>query len=314
MGRPKKANVTSKFMDDIKVKLLEKYSEGTAHLYLTKLRILNKDKPFNNLSFLKDHQKILDMVSNIENVNTRKSYLTALVGILDHVNNPTYNKINKFFKSNLNAFKSEVLNKIDQNEKTETQKANWIDWTSVIEKQKELATLAAEVTQEEVDNNNQAQIEKLENFAILSLYTVLPPRRNVDFFLMKIGEMPDGAIQNNWYDGISFTFNVYKTARSRGAEKVAVPHVLRDILDDYILKLKLKPNDYLLFPNMKNRSGSVKMTRTLNSIFGKNFSSSMLRHSWNTHILGDMLSMLKKNANDLGHSIGTDINYIKLDS
>tara|TARA_R110000868_G_scaffold92460_2_gene256653 strand:- start:75 stop:839 length:765 start_codon:yes stop_codon:yes gene_type:complete len=254
------------------------------------------------------------MVSNIENVNTRKSYLTALVGILDHVNNPTYNKINKFFKSNLNAFKSEVLNKIDQNEKTETQKANWIDWTSVIEKQKELATLAAEVTQEEVDNNNQAQIEKLENFAILSLYTVLPPRRNVDFFLMKIGEMPDGAIQNNWYDGISFTFNVYKTARSRGAEKVAVPHVLRDILDDYILKLKLKPNDYLLFPNMKNRSGSVKMTRTLNSIFGKNFSSSMLRHSWNTHILGDMLSMLKKNANDLGHSIGTDINYIKLDS
>lgn len=311
MARPKKTNVTSKFMEDLKTKMLEKYSVGTAQLYLTKLRILNKDKPFNSLSFLKDHEKIIDVVSKIENVNTRKSYLTALVGILDQLNNPTYNKINRFFKNNLNAFKVDVINKINPNEKTETQKENWIDWTDVIETQKRLETEAQAIPQEDLDNNNQAQIEKVENYITLSLYTIMPPRRNIDYYLMKVGAMPDGAINNNWYDGTHFIFNVYKTARSRGAEKLAVPNALKDVLDEYIKKMKLNDGDFLLFPHIKNRSGSVKMTRTLNNIFGKNVSSSMLRHSWNTHVLGDILQKVKTNAEALGHSVGTDLNYVK---
>jgi hypothetical protein len=311
MARPKKTNVTSKFMEELRVKMLEKYSAGTAQLYLTKLRILNKDKPFNSLSFLKDHEKIIDVVSKIENVNTRKSYLTALVGILDQLNNPTYNKINKLFKNNLNTFKVDVINKIDPNQKTATQKENWMDWSEVLNVQEKLAEAAALVTQEDVDNNNQAQIEKLEKFVTLSLYTIMPPRRNIDFYLMKVGKMPDGAINHNWYDGTHFVFNVYKTVRSRGAEKFVVPNALKNILDDYIEKLKLKDGDFLLFPHIQNRTGSVKMTRTLNNIFGKNVSSSMLRHSWNTHILGDVLKMVKTNSENLGHSMGTDLNYVK---
>ena len=297
-------------METLKMKLLEKYSEGTANLYLTKLRLLNKDKPFLSLAFLKDHSKINNIVSNIENVNTRKSYLTALVGVLDQVNNATYNKINSNYKTALNTFKVDVVNKIDPNAKTTTQAANWMTWEQILEVQKKLQTEADKVTEQQIDNNNATAIHAIERNVLLSLYTAIPPRRNADFFQMVIGKTD--SKEKNYYDGEHFVFNIYKTVRSRGAEKFVVPNALRSVLDHYIQLMDLKDGDYLLFPEIADRSGSVKMTRSLNSIFGKNVSSSMLRHSWNTYLLGDVLVKVKENAAALGHSVGTDLNYVKI--
>jgi integrase len=297
-------------MDTLKTKLLEKYSEGTANLYLTKLRLLNRDKPFTSLAFLKDHVKMNEAIDKIENVNTRKSYLTALVGVLEQLNNPTYNKVNSHYKTALNNFKVDVVNKIDPNEKTQAQADNWMNWSEVMNMQEKLKKAADVVTAEEVANNNSKAIDAIERNVLLSLYTSLPPRRNADYFQMVIGTGDDK--DKNYYDGEHFIFNVYKTVRSRGAEKLAVPNVLRDTLDDYIKLMALKNGDWLLFPETKDRNGSVKMTRSLNSIFGKNVSSSMLRHIWNTHLLGPILEKVKENAAALGHSIGTDLNYVKM--
>jgi len=297
-------------MDTLKSKLLEKYSEGTANLYLTKLRLLNRDKPFTSLAFLKDHVKMNEAIDKIENINTRKSYLTALVGVLEQLNNPTYNKVNTHYKTALNNFKVDVVNKIDPNEKTQVQADNWMNWSEVMNMQEKLKKAADMVTAEEVANNNSKAIDAIERNVLLSLYTSLPPRRNADYFQMVIGTGDDK--DKNYYDGEHFIFNVYKTVRSRGAEKLAVPNVLRDTLDDYIKLMALKTGDWLLFPETNDRNGSVKMTRSLNSIFGKNVSSSMLRHIWNTHLLGPILEKVKDNAAALGHSIGTDLNYVKM--
>lgn len=310
MARPKKTNTMSPYMDTLKIKLLEKYSEGTANLYLTKMRLLNKDKPFLSLAFLKDHVKINELISKIENINTRKSYLTALVGVLDQVNNPTYNKINSNYKTALNTFKVDVVNKINPNEKTKTQEDNWMTWEEVMTVQKKLQAEADKVTADKIENNNSQAIDAIEKNLLLSLYTGLPPRRNADYFQMVIGKTEDKT--KNYYDGENFVFNIYKTSRSRGAEKFAVPNALRTVLDSYIKMMDLKDGDYLLFPEITDRSGSVKMTRSLNSIFGKNVSSSMLRHIWNTHLLGGVLEKVKENATALGHSIGTDLNYVKI--
>lgn len=310
MARPKKTNTMSPYMDTLKSKLLEKYSEGTANLYLTKLRLLNRDKPFTSLAFLKDHVKMNEAIDKIENINTRKSYLTALVGVLEQLNNPTYNKVNTHYKTALNNFKVDVVNKIDPNEKTQVQADNWMNWSEVMNMQEKLKKAADMVTAEEVANNNSKAIDAIERNVLLSLYTSLPPRRNADYFQMVIGTGDDK--DKNYYDGEHFIFNVYKTVRSRGAEKLAVPNVLRDTLDDYIKLMALKTGDWLLFPETNDRNGSVKMTRSLNSIFGKNVSSSMLRHIWNTHLLGPILEKVKDNAAALGHSIGTDLNYVKM--
>jgi integrase len=309
MVRPIKSNVTNKFMDGVKEKLLEKYSAGTAGLYLTKLRILNENEPFTSFSFLKDHFKQIRLISEIENLNTRKSYLTAVVGVLDVLNVAAYNKINNNYKKALNDFKTNTYNKIDPNAKTETQKDNWIEWSEVVAKQNILQGLADKVTQKEVTQNNGAAIAALERNLMLNLYTQLPPRRNNDYYLMKVG---NGDDESNYYDGNKFTFNVFKTARSRGTEVIDVPTPLEKILDDYIKMMGLKPGDYLLFHDDVTRKTPARMTRALNSIFNKKIGASMLRHIYTSHLLGNVLPIIKENAAAMGHSMGTDLNYVKV--
>ena len=309
MVRPIKSNVTNKFMDGIREKLLEKYSAGTAGLYLTKLRILNDNEPFTSFSFLKDHFKQIRLMGEIENLNTRKSYLTAVVGVLDVLNVAAYNKINNNYKKALNDFKTNTYNKIDPNAKTETQKDNWIEWSEVMAKQNILQGLADKVTQKEVTQNNGAAIAALERNLMLNLYTQLPPRRNNDYYLMKVG---NGDDESNYYDGNKFTFNVFKTARSRGTEVIDVPTPLEKILDDYIKMMELKPGDYLLFHDDVTRKTPARMTRALNSIFNKKIGASMLRHIYTSHLLGNVLPIIKENAAAMGHSMGTDLNYVKV--
>ena len=309
MVRPIKSNVTNKFMDGVKEKLLEKYSAGTAGLYLTKLRILNEGEPFTSFSFLKDHFKQIRLMGEIENLNTRKSYLTAVVGVLDVLNVAAYNKINNNYKKALNDFKTNTYNKIDPNAKTETQKENWIEWSDVVAKQNILQGLADKVTQKEVTQNNGAAIAALERNLMLNLYTQLPPRRNNDYYLMKVG---NGDDESNYYDGNKFTFNVFKTARARGTEIIDVPTPLEKILDDYIKMMGLKPGDYLLFHDDVNRKTPARMTRALNSIFNKRIGASLLRHIWTSHLLGNVLPIIKENAAAMGHSVGTDLAYVKV--
>jgi integrase len=309
MVRPIKSNVTNKFMDGVKEKLLEKYSAGTAGLYLTKLRILNDNEPFTSFSFLKDHFKQIRLMGDIENLNTRKSYLTAVVGVLDVLNVAAYNKINNNYKKALNDFKTNTYNKVNANEKTETQKDNWIEWSEVMAKQKILKEQADKVTPEQVKQNNSHAIDALDRNVILSLYTELPPRRNNEYYLMRLGS---GNEDSNWYDGKKFTFNVFKTARVRGVETVDVPPALEKILDDYIKVMNLRPGDYLLFHDDVNRKTPARMTRALNAIFGKKIGASMLRHIWTSHLLGNVLPIIKANAEAMGHSVGTDLAYVKI--
>lgn len=306
MARPKKMNTMSPYMDGLKTKLLEKYSEGTANLYLVKLRILNRDKPFTSLSFLKNHTKLLELMNAVENVNTRKSYMTAVVGVLEALNIPAYNKINEHYKKALNEFKVDY-NKIDKNAKTETQSKNWIEWSEVEALQKKLASAADKVKKSDIENNNGASIDALEQHLLLSLYTMIPPRRNADFYEMVIGKAGDKS--KNYYDGDKFVLNIFKTARSRGAEIIEVPDKLQKVIDNYIELTGLKTGDYLLYNGSKR--SPIKITRELNHIFDKKISSSMLRHIWNTHLFGDVIDKIKENADALGHSVGMDLNYVK---
>ena len=309
MVRPT-SNVTNKFMDAVKEKLLEKYSAGTAGLYLTKLRILNGNQPFSSFTFLKDQEKVIKQMTDIENLNTRKSYLTAVVGVLDVLNVTAYNKINNNYKKSLNDFKANTYNKINPNIKTESQKENWISWDEVMAKKTLLQQLADKVTPEEVKQNNSHAIDALDRNLILSLYTELPPRRNNEYYLMRLGS---GSLHgdSNWYDGKQFTFNVFKTARARGTEVIDVPVTLQKTIDGYVKMMNLRPGDFLLFHDDVNRKTPARMTRALNSIFGKKIGASMLRHIWVSHLLGNVLPVIKENAELMGHSVGTDIAYVK---
>ena len=64
----------TKFMASLKDMLVNEngLAKGTADMYVTKLRILNNNTPFNSLAFLKDKTGIEKKLETITNDNTRK--------------------------------------------------------------------------------------------------------------------------------------------------------------------------------------------------------------------------------------------------
>ena len=309
MVRPTKSNISNKFMDALKEKLLLGYAPGTVTLYLTKLRVLNGDAPFTSLVFLKDYEKIIERLNAIENLNTRKSYITAVVSIIGSVNTTQYNKINAHYIKLLNDFKINIYNKMPVNEKTETQSENWLNWKEVLVQQATLQKQADLVTAAEIKNNNPNAIASLERNLLLNFYTQIPPRRNNDFYLLRYGT---GGNESNWYNGDTFTFNIFKTARKRGTEVITVTPGLKTILDNYIKIMGIKLGEYILFSSDTKRVNPSNMTKMLNTIFGRKIGVSMLRHIWNSHLLGHVLPLLKSNADALSHSVATDVAYIKV--
>ena len=68
---------------------------------------------------------------------------------------------------------------------------------------------------------------------------------------------------------------------------------------------------YMLFSTNGNKLSSPQITRILNKVFGKNISKN--RHIYLTNAYKDIpaLSQMQNIATEMGHSIGTAMEYIK---
>lgn len=300
------------YMKSLRDTLLTKsLAEGSIHLYISKLRTLNGGD-FTSLSFLKNIVSITEKLDAMENLNTRKSYTTAIVSILSSIpSTKAYQGYLTKYRAMLNTQRDEFL-KINQNEKTDKQKENWVEWNEVVALHKQMAEECNNFTTDDLNDNN-TNIVKYENYVLLSLYTMFPPRRNQDYYEMKVGAGTDKDF--NYYDPDKnqFIFNRYKTAKTHGTEKFTLPASLSSVIEKYIDMCGVKNGDYMLFKNDTKRTQSNLITRRLNSIFGKKVGASMLRHIYDTHKYGSILKEMKQDAEKMGHSETTQRDYIKID-
>jgi hypothetical protein len=212
---------------------------------------------------------------------------------------------------------------------SEKQEENYISWEDVMTKQEELRTAAKAVPAKAITD---AQYETLLRNVVLSLYTSLPPRRNLDYVNMFVirkwtDKLPT---DRNYYDVSEkkFVINTYKTARTHGQIQIPVPEVL---VSDIALYLKQHP----LYKDKKagnevrflaQRDGSALnmtngMTRILNNIFKpKKISSSMRRHIFITTRFGAgseaerVTNEKKEVASAMGHSVGQQGDYVFKDA
>jgi ribosomal protein L18 len=136
----------------------------------------------------------------------------------------------------------------------------------------------------------------------------LPPRRSQDYTELKIRNYD--TKKDNYYKSGKFYFNVYKTAKTYGLQVIDVPKELDIIMKKWI---KINTNDYMLYSTNGNKLTSPQVTRILNKVFDKNVSTSMLRHIYLTNEYKDIpaLSQMQNIATEMGHSIGTAMEYIK---
>ena len=299
----------TKFMTNLMETLTsEKLSQKTIEMYLIKLRILNDNKPFDSLAFLKAKPTIKAKLEAIANDNTRKSYVASIVAILNRQKGKAFELLNNYYRV-LFAKERSIFAEKPTDVKTETQKENWLSWDevkAVFDKLKDKAEDAAKKPR-----LSNADRKVIENYMILALYVLQPPRRN-DWYYTVIGK---GDNDKKNYVDISegkYYFNNFKTAKS-GKEVIDVPDEIMPVLKWYIKHMNLNAGDYLLFPDDDVRTNSNRMTKSLNSILGKKVGASMLRHIYLSNKYGKVLNEQEADANFMAHSVGTAKTYIKDD-
>ena len=156
---------------------------------------------------------------------------------------------------------------------------------------------------------------------ILSLYTLLPPRRNKDFLECNVIKKYNDELENtkNYLDlnKQEFRFNQFKTAKSEGSQIIKIPDDLMKVITIY---LKFHPNyskdknlniPFLVYFNGKPLDKVNSITLILNKIFGKKIGSSMLRHIYLTSKYGDIQKEMQEDAKIMSHSVGQQAEYIK---
>ena len=150
--------------------------------YVICINKLHGDTAYDNLDFLKDKDKIMDKINDLENMTTRKNYLNAVCVSLSAVGED-----NKFYLDIKREIANEYNSFLDKNLMTPKQEKNWL---SISEMNSIPTNLFKEIKKLKLlkkHPNDLSSEEKMliQDYLIGLLYTELPPIR-LDYSPMKI--------------------------------------------------------------------------------------------------------------------------------
>lgn len=290
---------------EIITKLKEKkLSDNSIKLYMTILKNINDKREIKNFKFLEKPKKILEKIKDYK-LTTQRNILIAIVSVLKNLGNDLY----KSYYDLMIEYNKKIEDGNKNNEKTETQKNNWMEFKDVENKFNELKSKLKGSS-----NISEDMYNNYLNAVVLGLYVLIPPRRSKDYTLMKVSKDSKGLDDKyNWLDlkKKQFIFNNYKTEKTYGQQIVDVPTELFELIKKY-LKYKKDGEGFLLVKfNGERLKQDNSITRLLNKIFGKRISSSMLRHIYLSSKYGKVLEEQKADAEKMGQSIEMQKDYIK---
>jgi integrase len=310
--------------EDFEIKLMKKLKEKkladtSVNYYLRNLRKLNDDKEIKNLNFLSNKEKINKFIES-KKPNTQRNYYITIVSVLG--TDDKKKALKTYYTNHMDQMNKDLKEKEGKNEKSETQKKNWIEEDeikSIYNKYKE--SVDKFKNEKNISDN---KFDTLLKYVILSLYVLIPPRRNKDYqdaFLVKNTPEKEFDEDFNYVDLTkkNFVFNNFKTKKTEGQKIIDIPNELMEVLEIYAKHHPLideGENTYDV-PFLVNYDGEPltnvnAITYLLNSIFKKNIGSSMLRHLYLSHKYGDTIKEQKKDAEIMGHSVSQQKDYVKL--
>jgi len=309
-------------MEDIIDKALSnrQLSEQSLNLYKRNLTKLNKNKPIKNFNFLKNKEEILGVIKDLK-PTTQRSYIISVCSVLR--DNAKYKKLYLEYFDLLKQSNNDLKVNTD---KSEAQKENWISSEEIdnIYETKKKDILDKIGNKRKIDTS---LFDELTNFLILSLYTLIQPRRNKDYALMKLSHNKEDdnfnyVTMDKKTKKAMFILNKYKTDKKYHSVEIDIPNTLKEIL---ILYLKFHPHrNQLQEPNydfhlLVDKQGepfknSTEITKRLNKIFDKKISSSLLRNIYLTGKYSGVMEELQKDTKAMATSVSTAMNnYINQD-
>lgn len=292
-------NINKKQMEEIQNQLKKNRPNLTESTLKTYTSILNNlYKKMNGsgtmLNYFENNlDKVMDTLKE-DKKNVRKTKMAVLVSLFSHKDKVNgLDKLRETMLKDANDYNASLR----EQQMTEKMKENWMSMGEINEIFKEMYKRSYPLLKK--TKLTKQQFNEVLLLVMLSLYILNPPRRSQDFALMKIRNYDKE--KDNYYDGKLFTFQKYKTSKVYGDQVVKVNPKLNTILK---LWLKLNPHDYLLTSYDGKPLSVSRMTLLFNRIFGKNISTSMIRHIFLSEQYKDVpaLKEMDQTARDMGHS------------
>jgi hypothetical protein len=310
------------------IKLLtekKKLSPVSIQVYLRNLKKLNLNKPLEkDFKFLEDLSTTEKFLADFKNT-TKRNYLISIVSILSvFTDDAKLKTLHDSYHDLMMQKKSEIAEVDSAGTRSETQEENWVNWDEVKAEHSKLAERVEEFYKKKAGTLTGTEFEVLTAYLILSLYCLIPPRRNKDYCLMRVvtNFTPELDTAFNYYDLTKkkFIFLNYKTSKKYGRFDYTIPRKtgLQSVINKYLkhrtVKFPLDDNDnknFLIKPDGKPLDKSNDITKVLNKVFGKAIGSSMLRHIFLSDKYSAVFKESKLDSLVMAHSETEQKRYIK---
>jgi hypothetical protein len=269
--------------------------------YVSLLKNIMKNMKYEDLEQLdKNPKDVIEFLKEkYDNINGLKTRLSSLYVITE----------NKDYQTDMMTNIQKYNTETNKQEKNDKQKDNWLSTDQIQTIYDQMETNVKPLWKKKEFSTK--EILKIQDFVILSLFTLIPPRRAMDYIEFKINNINTNA--DNYIKGTNLVFNTFKTSKQKGTQTIKIPKQLKSILTKYI-KLISDKSDYLIFNNKFQQLSTPNFTLRLNKIFGnKKVSVNMLRHIYLSEKHADNLKEMKEDFESMGSSLKQSNVYIKND-
>lgn len=314
-GKKAEPNTNKQYLDKLRTVYKMMFNEKINESIINELQKLLDGKTYNqgvinHIQFFKNINKIIDVIkAKYTKQNTLSSYINAMTSILSRVREYFPNEYNKIATLN-----NDLSKKYQRERDTNDAPDNVID--SLISFDPGYI------------NKLLSGITNISDKALIAVYTLTPPRRIMDYQLMKItyetniDKLKPGfnyIIIENEVPSL-FVFLRHKTQKSQPEPKITIPTDLATILNTYINSNDMVKNDFLFgleSKDFKKNYVQSKFTEKLQKTFfkytGKKISVNLIRASKSTHVDDQAISLgeRKQIAQQMGHSLHTNMQYSK---
>jgi hypothetical protein len=276
-----------------------KLSASSVKTYVSILSSLHKsmNASGDSIEWFSDH--VDDIIKHLENKGdvSKKTILSALYVLTGD---------DKYREIMMKTMK--IVNDRNKEQKmSPTQSENWISTDKVKSVYDDLHEKAMKMLSKKSSILDESVLMEFLLVAVLS-GQVIPPRRSLDYALMKIRNYD--VKTDNYFKGNKFYFNKYKTSDTYGLQVIDLPPHFCKMLRQWI---KINQTDFLLYGSTKQRLTSLQINRVLNKAFNGKVSTNLLRHIYLSNIYKDIpaISEMDELAREMGHSRAQAMEYIK---
>ena len=318
-------------MEELKQDILDtrNIKPNTLRAYLINIRKLhekvNPDKEFTNIKFLKDFDKITEILEDMK-LSTKKNYVASIIVALSSKPD-MYKKPLEQYRDYLDGIAKLYKEHQEEQTKSEKEKENWVSLSKLrkVMNGYKREILERDLLKKDPEKLTKKEFDLIQKWVVSSLYILdeNPPMR-LDYIMKVISrtaydKLTDKEKKDQNYLVVSsrnkkfFSFGEYKTAKQYGTKKIDVGSKLNTVLNVW---LKINKSGNLILNSKGEPITSNGLTKYLNKVFSpsgkKNISATQLRHIFiSEKIGGPTLNEKKDLAEKMGHSVNQQELYNK---